>query len=72
MLLIFHSVVINRIVIKRKFMLDLPEIISIDRKQELAECKHLHTFWSLAAGHWGHRLMLGVHNHEPSFEGSGR
>lgn len=53
-------------------MLDLPEIISIDRKQELAECKHLHTFWSLAAGHWGHRLMLGVHNHEPSFEGSGR
>lgn len=36
-------------------MLNLPKIISIDREQELAERKHLHTFWTLAAGHWGHR-----------------
>lgn len=51
-------------------MLNLPKVISIDRKQELAECKRLHTFWSLAAGHWGHCLMLRGHSDEP--RGTGR
>lgn len=44
-------------------MLNLPKIISIDRK---------HAFWSLAAGHWGRCLTLGVHCDEPSSKETGR